>query len=95
MDDFDIDDIIIEGAATANTPTTDDNILYMFDVIATDDGDVSVSIREDAVRDAADNGNTASETIAFMVDTAAPTATITSDVGPLTNLEHILYEVDI
>ncbi len=94
VDDFGIDDIIIEGAATADAPTTNDNILYMFDVVATADGDVTVSIREDAVRDMADNGNTASETIAFAVDTVAPTVTITSDVGPLTNLEHILYEVE-
>ena len=95
VDDFDINDIIIVGSATANTPTTDDNILYMFDVIATADGDVTVSIREDAVRDATGNRNAESESVAFAVDTERPSIEIASStVTDLpTNLESISYTV--
>ena len=95
VDDFDINDIIIVGSATANTPTTDDNILYMFDVIATADGDVTVSIREDAARDVTGNRNAESESVAFAVDTERPSVEIASStVTDLpTNLESISYTV--
>ena len=95
VDDFDINDIIIEGSATANTPTTSDDIFYEFDLVATSDGPVTVSIRENAARDMADNGNAESETIALTVDTERPTVEITSlTVDDLpTNLESISYTV--
>ena len=95
VDDFDTDDITIVGSATAGTPTTNDNIMYMFDIVATADGDVTVSIRENAVRDVADNGNAASGTIAFAVDTERPSVEIASStVTDLpTNLESISYTV--
>ena len=93
VDDFDADDIVIVGSATADTPTTNDNILYMFDIVAIADGDVTVSIRENAVLDMADNGNAESETIAFMVDTVRPIIDISTTADLLTNLESISYTV--
>ena len=85
---FDRNDIIIEGAATARQPTTSDDIFYEFDIVATSDGPVTVSIRENAARDMADNGNsipenvttdnagnnnTASNELVHTVDRIAPT----------------------
>ena len=93
VDDFDADDIIIEGSAITDTPVTDDNILYMFDIVAIADGDVTVSIRENAVQDMADNGNAASGTIAFAVDTVRPIIDISTTADLLTNLESISYAV--
>ena len=94
VDDFDADDIVIVGSATADTPTTNDNILYMFDIVATADGDVTVSIRENAARDMADNGNVASGTIAFAVDTVRPSVDISTSTTSPTNFESITYAVE-
>ena len=97
---FDDTDINVTGTANNGNPEVsafvrENDTNYAFVVERGDsDGNVTVQIPKGAAQDASNNDNQASRLHEIIFDTAPPTVTITSDVGPLTNLEHILYEVE-
>ena len=81
---FDTNDITVTGSASVGSPAVTsfsasaDNRTYTFDVIATADGSVTVSIGADVAHDSAGNGNTASNNYALTIDSTAPSVSITS-----------------
>ena len=78
-------DIMVSGTATAeaSAPTVSGTD-YIFDVTASTDGTVMVTIPADAAADAANNGNTASDTHTVTVDITAPVFSSASTVTATT-----------
>ena len=81
---FHVSDLVISGTASggshvvSNFSGTGDR--YIFDVVTTSDGTLTVSIPEDAAKDNTQNGNVASATHAITIDIITPVVTITADV---------------
>ncbi len=79
---FDVNDIRVSGTAGASFATdfvaTSDSKTFSFDVIAHNDGGVTVFIGNNAAQDLADNGNTASNMHTLTIDTDTPGVSITS-----------------
>ena len=66
---------------------------YTFDVVASTDGNVTVSIPKGAATDYVGNLNDPSDIIARTIDTIPPTLEITADVASPTNSAEITYTV--
>jgi len=74
---FEVADITVANATVGPLNTTDD-IVYTADITANQDGEYTLSIAADALTDIAGNGNEASNSLAYTLDTQAPTAQVAS-----------------
>ena len=83
-----ITNAIIENF-TSVASASNATIIYCFNVVPTNQGNVSVKILEDTVNDQSGNGNTASETLSFIYDTVLPQVTLTSSTSNRTNISPI------
>ncbi len=72
---FTIDDITVTNGTASNFVAIDARN-YTFDVTPTGDGTVDISIAADVALDAAENGNTPSNTLSIVADQIAPSGTI-------------------
>ena len=82
---FDASDITVTGTANLGSATaisgfsaSADNSTFTFNVVATSDGSVTVSIAAEAAHDIAGNGNIASNAYALTIDSMAPGVSITT-----------------
>ncbi len=81
---FDTNDITVTGTASLDSPSVTifsasaDSRTYTFNVEATSDGNVIVSIGADVDQDIAGNGNTASNGFTLTIDSTAPSVSITN-----------------
>ena len=80
---FDEGDITVTGTASLDSPavtsfSATDSRTYTFNVEATSDGNVTVSIAADVAQDIAGNGNDASNAYTLTIDSTAPGVSITS-----------------
>ena len=80
---FDTNDITVTGTANLGSPAVTifsaiDSRTYTFNVVATSDGNVRVSIDADVAQDIAGNGNTASNGFTLTIDSTAPSVSITN-----------------
>ena len=89
----DAGDFMVTGTANMGSPAVTrfsasaDNRTYTFDVIATTDGSVTVSIAAESVLDIAGNGNTASNNYALTIDSTAPSVFISTRTPQSVNTE--------
>ncbi len=81
---FEVNDISVSNGTVANL-SENSSLVYTFDVTPADEGTVEVSIPAGVLTDNFLNPNDGSNTISFIYDITPPTATITSNNGPLTN----------
>ena len=81
---FDTNDITVIGSASVGSPAVTrfsasaDNRTYTFNVVATNDGSVTVSIAAGVAQDIAGNGNVASNNYALTIDSTAPSIFIST-----------------
>ena len=81
---FDTNDITVTGSASVGSPAVTrfsasaDNRTYTFNVVATNDGSVTVSIAAGVAQDIAGNGNVASNNYALTIDSTAPSIFIST-----------------
>ena len=66
-------DISLTNASLVSNSLNLSNMTYTFEVLPTNEGDVTVQINPDAVEDLAGNGNTASSLMTVVYDTTKPT----------------------
>ena len=92
---FDEGDITVTGTAISGSATATvisgfsatDSRTYTFNVEATTDGNVTVSIAAGVAQDSAGNGNTASNNHSLTIDSTAPTVSITTNTPQTVNTE--------
>ena len=89
---FDTNDITVTGTANLGSPSVTifsviDSRTYTFNVVATSDGNVRVSIDADVAQDIAGNGNTASNGLTLTINRTAPTVSITTSTPQTVNTE--------
>ena len=93
VSDFDASDITVTGTAISGSPVVTifsasaDSTTYTFNVVATTDGSVTVSIAAEAAHDSAGNGNTASSAYTLTIDSTAPAVSITTNTPQSVNTE--------
>ena len=84
--------VVVTGDAAVENFIDNDGS-FTFDVVASTDGNVTVSIPKGAATDYVGNPSEASETIARTIDTIPPTLEITANVTSPTNSAEITYTV--
>ena len=93
VSDFDTSDITVTGTANLDSPAVTsfsasaDSTTYTFNVVATTDGSVTVSIAAGVAQDSAGNGNTVSDDYTLTIDSTAPTVSITTSTPQSVNTE--------
>ena len=84
--DITVTDTVISGSGTVISGfDATDSRTYTFNVVATTDGSVTVSIAAGVAQDSAGNGNTASNNHSLTIDSTAPTVSITTNTPQSVN----------
>ena len=90
LDDISVTGGIVSGLAQEGVTTQK----YTFTVTPSSDGQVTVTIPADSVKDPADNSNTASNTLSVTFDRTTPDPILSTDAASLTNAASVTVAVD-
>jgi photosystem II stability/assembly factor-like uncharacterized protein len=92
---FALEDLILVNATVENLVEVTAGESYTFDLVPTDEGEVSVTVAAAKVSDNAGNQNAESNTISYIYDATAPVLTLSSEVGEYSNAEKVTVSVGI
>ena len=90
---FDLSDIVLSNATVSNLNTTN-NIIYTVELLATNEGEITVDINAGIAQDDAGNGNIAASQFSIVFDGSSPTISINSYVGDTIRSADFTVEIE-